>query len=497
MSSKKKSKKKTTTGAGINTPMLGVPSYTQTSNKSNSQNNDSSLEGLEQKTMELKEKLQKIKSDAEQERALNLEETYQLNSDITDKNFEINVLSGENRDLIAQLKEIKNSLDEKMKIGNKFLVKMEKLKKEEEHKKKLIEVKDKEIELAQKNQDIAIRDYNRIKNISDNNYPDKENELRKDLESLENDKKELENEIIKLRKIIKDHKLCPKEKQNLISNLNIITNSYQFEEKKKNMLESNLADIEEKKEKIKQENKENKEKLNMNNRSNTYGNKIRSKVLERMEKKNSEKSIIPSRAALHVANLCKSIGDNNLKNSRDIKNSNNTDYKMQQKCLFTDNEQMQLATIIPPSYLNKFKEKFDEVENQRYDLIDKIKVTHDQHTSTLNSVKIKLNYTELKKKEQKILWVDLNSNLAKKNMDITKLKTDINKIIKDINMWKKLLRMKNNESKKLNKYIDEFKNNKNKNGNIEESKRNSISKKKKELNLQKQNNINLAYNMEQ
>ena len=34
------------------------------------------------------------------------------------------------------------------------------------------------------------------------------------------------------------------------------------------MLESNLADIEEKKEKIKQENKENKEKLNMNNRSN-------------------------------------------------------------------------------------------------------------------------------------------------------------------------------------------------------------------------------------
>ena len=187
MSSKKKSKKKTTTGAGINTPMLGVPSYTQTSNKSNSQNNDSSLEGLEQKTMELKEKLQKIKSDAEQERALNLEETYQLNSDITDKNFEINVLSGENRDLIAQLKEIKNSLDEKMKIGNKFLVKMEKLKKEEEHKKKLIEVKDKEIELAQKNQDIAIRDYNRIKNISDNNYPDKENELRKNLESLEND----------------------------------------------------------------------------------------------------------------------------------------------------------------------------------------------------------------------------------------------------------------------------------------------------------------------
>jgi len=490
MSSKKKSKKKTTTGAGINTPMLGVPAYTQTSNKSNS---NSSLEGLEQKTIELREKLEKIKSDAEQERALNMEETYQLNSDITDKNFEINVLSEENRDLIAQLKEIKNSLDEKMKIGNKFLIKMEKLKKEEENKKKLIEVKEKEIELAQKNQDIIMRDYNRIKNISDQNYPDKENELRKNLESLEKDKKQLENEIIQLKKIIKDHKLCSKVKQNLISSLNVITNSYQFEEKKKNMLESNLAEFEEKKEKIK---KENEEKLNTSSRSNTYGNKIRNKVLERMEKKNSEKSIIPSRAALHVENLCKSIGNNNLKNSRDMKNINNSNYKLQQKSLFTDIEQIQLATIIPPSYLNKFKEKFDEVENQRYDLIDKLRVSHEQHASTLNSVKIKLNYAELKKKEQKILLVDLSSNVAKKNVDITKLKTDINKINKDINTWKKLLRMKNNESKRLNKYIDDLKNNKNKDS-LEESKRSSNAKKKKELNLQKQNNINLEYNMDQ
>ena len=332
-----------------------------------------------------------------------------------------------------------------------------------------------------------------MKNISDQNYPDKENELRKNLESLEKDKKQLENEIIQLKKIIKDHKLCSKVKQNLISSLNVITNSYQFEEKKKNMLESNLAEFEEKKEKIK---KENEEKLNTSSRSNTYGNKIRSKVLERMEKKNSEKSIIPSRAALHVENLCKSIGNNNLKNSRDMKNINNSNYKLQQKSLFTDIEQIQLATIIPPSYLNKFKEKFDEVENQRYDLIDKLRVSHEQHASTLNSVKIKLNYAELKKKEQKILLVDLSSNVAKKNVDITKLKTDINKINKDINTWKKLLRMKNNESKRLNKYIDDLKNNKNRES-MEESKRSSNAKKKKELNLQKQNNINLEYNMDQ
>ena len=56
--------------------------------------------------------------------------------------------------------------------------------------------------------------------------------------------------------------------------------------------------------------------------------------------------------------------------------------------------------------------------------------------------------------------------------------------------------MKNNESKRLNKYIDDLKNNKNRES-MEESKRSSNAKKKKELNLQKQNNINLEYNMDQ
>ena len=107
------------------------------------------------------------------------------------------------------------------------------------------------------------------------------------------------------------------------------------------MLESNLSDFEEK---IKQENKE---KLNMNNRSNMMA--INKEIkFQKGWKKNSKKIIILSRAALHVANLCKSIGNNNLKNSRDIKNTNNTDYKLKQKCLLIDNEQMQLATIIIP-----------------------------------------------------------------------------------------------------------------------------------------------------
>ena len=118
-----------------------------------------------------------------------------------------------------------------------------------------------------------------------------------------------------------------------------------------------------------------------------------------MDKKNSEKNMIPKRAALQIANICNSIGDQNKKKSGDIKNINNSDYKIKQNTLFTENEQLQLASIIPPSYLNEFKERFESLENQRYELVDKLKKSHDKHMSMLNSVKIKLNYTELKKKK--------------------------------------------------------------------------------------------------
>ena len=54
----------------------------------------------------------------------------------------------------------------------------------------------------------------------------------------------------------------------------MLNNSYEFEIKKTNMLETNMANLEEKKEKIKKEIKE-KEEFNANNRSISYCTKIR------------------------------------------------------------------------------------------------------------------------------------------------------------------------------------------------------------------------------
>ena len=81
-------------------------------------------------------KLAQLNSEMDKERNLLIQETTELNTDITDRGFEISCLSSENKNLMTQLKYIKTSLDDKMEIGKVFFAKMEKLKISEKQLKK-------------------------------------------------------------------------------------------------------------------------------------------------------------------------------------------------------------------------------------------------------------------------------------------------------------------------------------------------------------------------
>ena len=493
--------KRATIGTGKNTALLGVSNKSNNSNENSSKqikqleakNSNSTLAELESKSTELKEKLQKINSEIESEKQLFIEETNQLNADLTEKNFEISHLSSEHKNLISDLKEIKSSLDNKMKVGEIFMKKMEQLKKEEKKLKRYIEIKDKEIELAKKSQKIKVRDYNVIKNVSDNNDEERENTLSLELEQLKNKKAEIESENINLRKTIKEHKLCPKIKSNLRTELNLLQNAYQFEVKKNDMINLNDIKLKEKKEKIKEEIKKEKEdKALGNNRAISYGAQIRNILLIDAKQKKSEENIITNRASKHISKICKTLGEQQMKLSGEIRNTNNSDYKVKQKALFTDNEQLQLVTIIPPSYLNEFKLRFEALENERYQMAGTLKKNQHKKSNILNAAAIKLNYTELKKKEQKLKLVGLNSRLIKKKDDISKLKSEINKVSKEYNIWNKLLKRKSYENTKLNQRVKELKYKKgNANEDDEINKRN-----KKDINLERQHNINFEYDMD-
>ena len=292
--------KTTTSGTGKNTAMLGLPTKTlstlENSKNQNSKNKiinnknqainiiTKSLPELLKETEEMEVKLAKINSEMDKERNLLTQENLGLNTELTDRTFEISCLSTENKNLISQLKDIKTSLDDKMKLSKIFLAKTEQLKKNEKNLKKKIDVLEKEIVLAQKNNQITQKDCTKIKNLLKNNEEGKEKILDEELKNLQQMKLELENNNIELRKVIKEHKLCPKIKTNLISKLNLLKNSYEFEQKKTNMLETSIINLGKKKEKIKQEIRE-KEEFNANNRSISYGINIRNDVLRQMEKK--------------------------------------------------------------------------------------------------------------------------------------------------------------------------------------------------------------------
>jgi chromosome segregation ATPase len=497
--------------------MLGLPTKS-TSSLENSKNQNTknkfinnsnqtinimtkSLPELLKETEEMEVKLATINSEMDKERNLLTQENLELNTQITDRGFEISCLSTENKNLISQLKDIKTSLDDKMKLSKIFLAKTEQLKKNEKNLKKKIDVLEKEIVLAQKNNQITQKDCTKIKNLLKNNEEGKEKILNEELDNLIKLKSELEENNFKLRKALKEHKLCPKIKSNLVNKLNMLNNSYEFEKKKTNMLETNMVNLEQKKEKIKKEIQD-KEEFNANNRSISYCSNLRKKVLKHMEKKNSEYKVMSPTARMHVSNICNSIEEQNKKNSELIKNIDNTNYQKLKKNLFTDSEQVQLAAIIPPSFLNEFKERFEMVENERYDLMNKLQKNKNKLNGYSDDIQIKINYAELKKKEQKMQWVDMNVNYSKKNVEINNLKNEIKKVNKEFRNWTRLLKMKNNENQKLNEHITNIQNKGRIHTDNDDTKyndNNNIYNKKKPNDIvfdsryQKQNNIKLFY----
>ena len=443
---RKKTNNLTTSGTGINTPMLGVPTQIIRATR------DSGDQTLEvessnfqcQKTLDLRALLEKINSAIVKENQMMREDTNQLNDIITEKVSQLSDLSKINKNYVSELKDIKAKLDSKMTKGNKYLYKMEKLKKKEAELKKDIKVIDKEIAIAGKKQEIAKNDYNYMKNLKENNDPELQNSLLAKLEALQRSINQLQYEIKELKKIIKEHKLCEKEKQDLNSTLNILTNSYQFEIKKEKMFDYNLSNLEEKKGKAKEENdryKENIQKMNDKNRSLSYCSRVRKRVLNKMVKINSEKIMISNRAKKHINNICNQLKEQYIKSSGNLENIYNNNYQNNPKYLFTQNEEDVLKSIVDKTYLNKLKERFGKVENERYILMNII--NHNKKTSPINSLKININYNELKKKEQKILRIDLNSRVTKGNANINKLKSDLNKVMNEIKNWNKKLKTKN------------------------------------------------------
>ena len=445
----KKSKNKTTTfGTGKNTAMVNNDNFKIGKNENNSDKKINLNENdLETRTKELSLELDNIKLEIEKEINISIKENTELNTNLNNKGLEIADLSSQNKNLNEELHKLKSMLDNKIQNGKKFSSKMEKLKNEEAKLNKDIVVKDKEIDLTKRAQIIKMKDLNLIKNIVKNNDEEKENILLTKLQNLEKDKKKLEDENSNLKKIIKEHNMCTKSKSDLLSKLNIMKNSFQFEIKNLNMIKSN---IEEKKEKNKNENKD---KINPSNRNISYSNKLRLKVIKKMKEKNSQIATLPNSSKKHIENVFINIQRNYYKNSGETKNINNNNYKMNKNSLFNCHEESEIPNIIGDDYCNEFKQRFECLENQRYQKAKELQNNQNRHQKFVNLKKSDLTFNKLRKKECDLRSIDIKNQLQKKREKIKELKTEIKTVKKEINQLDKKLKNINEFNQKLQKIL--------------------------------------------
>ena len=184
---------------------------------------------------ELKNNINEINSKINDEKSISLSTYSNLNSEIINKNVKIKNLAEEQKNLISKLKILKNEINNKIEKVNILLLKKTEENKKEKNLKKLINVKEKEIILANKNNENIQKEYKRIITIFNNNNTNRENKLKTELFELKNEIFKLEQDIKKLKTILDQHQYCDKHKNELLNYLSILKNAYQFEIKKNNM----------------------------------------------------------------------------------------------------------------------------------------------------------------------------------------------------------------------------------------------------------------------
>ena len=396
---------------------------------------------------ELKTKINDINSKIDNEKTISINNYNSLNSEIKTKISKIKNLSLEQMDLISKLKIIKDQLNNKLSKVNELLLKRAEINKKEKELQKLITVKDKEIELATKRNLKEKNEYKRIFKIFNNNDFTKENNLRKELFELKNEITKLEFHIRKLGSILDQHKYCNKHKNELLNYLSLVTNAYQFEIKKTNMIDMTL-------------NSDNETDLTNSKSINksldilcSPKRKFNKKIM--INSKNSQPNLLSKKTHEYINSVLNNINDEQKKETGNINNVKS--FKFQKKTLFNSKENNFLEKIIPNEYLVRCKERFDNIENENNKIKEKINQNKIKRDKMLTEKQVIIGMKQIKIKAAKREELKLNFDIYKQNKLVEELKKKINEVEKETKKYKNILNSKIKENcnlkKKMNEYI--------------------------------------------
>ena len=217
-------------------------------------------------------------------------------------------------------------------------------------------------------------------------------------------------------KIIKNiHKNCDKTLLSLKNKIALLKNDFQFETKKANMLE-----------------------IQNSPRTNIVSeNNVQSKKVNKLRNDNNKNPICLSAIKInHYKQLSKNCHNyverqfNCLYKNVNINKSVSINLNRETEngnLLFTENEEKILQKLIPNDYLRNLKIKFENLESQKYELMDKFKGNSEVKKSIKNN-EMKIDLSRINNETQKKIKISLNANLTKSHKLISELKGKIRKI---------------------------------------------------------------------
>ena len=154
--------------------------------------------------------------------------------------------------------------------------------------------------------------------------------------------------------------------------------------------------------------------------------------------------------------LLSNIDINNNTNKTNIVNKTNNDTSINNidsRFLFSKTEMCYLSKIVPNECLDKYKERFNSIEEQRLILKEKIKdnITQKKINSHQN---FEIEFAQLKKKASGQKTIKLHSKLSDIKKNITKIKVENNNLNTKLMDIKKKYKFKKVENEKMMKYFN-------------------------------------------
>lgn len=412
-------------------------------NEKEPKNKEQRIKELQEKNFELENQLNYLKTEYESKKLGDIENFQTINNELEQKNEIVNKVAKKNKKLIIQLKNIEDVLKENYTkaIHIKHIKKLE-YQRSEKKVQKDIDVIEKEIENSQKIVERTKREKKRFQQLLNNLNNRSEQNLKDELEAINNKTEKIRKQIEQLTLIKLKHISCKTKIQNLKTKLNLINNDIEFESKKTEMMSTIINNKDNKK-----LNKSSEKSIEFMSNQMLYSKHIRDNIIKKISPKlpkvsksvfnyiKTEFSSVEKNEHLH-----RIISKDNIRKPISLLGN----VFQPETCLFTDREEELLNKLIPKNYMSKYKQKFNVRKTEKEETENKFEEFKEKNNNILQ-IKYKIDFIKLniksKQKDKTGLMIKFKNNKKK-----------ILNLLKEISEYKKKIKKENDILKRMNKY---------------------------------------------